>query len=146
MTDGWYIDSTATDSDIDLYQRLSCDRKWPKGKKGHAYLCAAGGNRPLDRPEFVTIGEPETGFALQLVTTFKTASTLADGTKKQHESKNEMRVTELEKGSLGPALFEIPEGFKLVESIERNPPQSAFLNPPKNLWQRVWGRAANLSR
>ena len=65
VTDAWYIDSTAADSDIDLTQRLSCDRKWPKGTKSRAYLRAVGGNQPLDRVEFVDIGEPETGFAVE---------------------------------------------------------------------------------
>ena len=145
VTDAWYIDSKAPDSDIDLYQRLSCDRKWPEGKKSHAYIRAIAGNRPPDGTEFVDIGEAETGFAVQSVTTFKSARRLPDGTEKQLDSKNEMRVTEIERASLDPALFEIPEGFKLVERIEHNPPQSAFLSPPKNLWQRVWGSLADLS-
>jgi hypothetical protein len=84
VTDGWYIDSKLIDSsEIDLrQQRLSCDRKWPKGKQHQAYLYAAGGNRPLDRPEFVTIGELETGFAVQSATTTKSTYTLPDGTEK----------------------------------------------------------------
>jgi hypothetical protein len=146
VTDAWYIDSTAPDSDIDLSQRLSCDRKLANGKKGHAYPRAAGGNQPLDRPEFVDIGEPETGFAVQSVTTFKSANRLHGGTERQLDRKSEMRVTEIERASLDPALFEIPEGFKLVERIEHNPPQSAFLSPPKNFWQEAWRSVANLFR
>ncbi|MFZ0564308.1 MAG: hypothetical protein WBD45_19640 [Terriglobales bacterium] len=145
VTDAWYIDSTVPDSDIDLYQRLSCDRKWT-GKKAHAYLHAGSGNRPMDRPEFVDIGEPETGFAVESVTTFKSVGTLPDGSEKQFDSKNEMRITELEKASFDPALFEIPEGFKLVERIERNPPQSVFLSSPKNFWQEAWRSVTNLFR
>jgi hypothetical protein len=144
VTDAWYIDSTAPDSDIDLSQRLSCDRKWPK--KSRARIRAVLGNQPTDRAEFVDIGEPETGFAVESVTTVKGAYGLHDGTERQLDSKNEMRVIEIERASLNPALFEIPEGFKLVDRIERNPPQSAFLSPPKNLWQRVWGSVASLFR
>ncbi len=142
VTDGWYIDS----ADIDLHQRLSCDRKWPEGKKGYtlAYWHAAGGNQPIDKPEFVTIGEPETGFALHSVMTSKNTYTLPDGTRKQSDSKSETRVTQFEEGPLDPALFEIPPSFKHVEHIERNPAASAFASPPKDFWQRFRARVAGL--
>jgi len=39
VTDGWYIDST----DIDLNQRLSCDRKFPEGGKRARLLFLADG-------------------------------------------------------------------------------------------------------
>jgi len=145
VTDGWYIDSVAANSNIDLYQRLSCDREWTRGKKGHAYLRVDNGNRLLDRPEFVDVGEPETGFAVESETTVKGFFMPHDGIEKQHESTNKMRVTEIEKGSLDPALFEIPEGFKLVDHIEHNPPQSAFL-PPTNFWQEAWRTVVNFFR
>jgi hypothetical protein len=139
VTDGWYIDAKPvdSDSDIDLHQRLSCDRKWAKGKQGHSYLRAVGGNRSLDRPEFVSIGEAETGFALQSVMTSKSVYTLPDGTRKQSDSKLATRVVELEEGPLDPALFEIPPGFKQVDQIERSPAASAFASQPKDFWQRV---------
>ena len=98
------------------------------------------------RPKFVDIGEPETGFAVESVTTCKSVRTLPDGTEKQLDSKNEMRVTQFEIAPLDPALFEIPEGFKRVDRIERNPPQSAFLGPPKNFWQEAWRSVAELFR
>jgi hypothetical protein len=132
VTDGWYIDS----NDIDLNQRLSCDRKLPEGKKAHAYLQAAGGNQPMDKPEFVTIGEPEKGFAVRSVATIKSTHTLPDGTTKPSESKFETQVIEFEEGPLDPAFFEIPPRFKQVDQIERNPPPSAFATPPKDFWQR----------
>jgi hypothetical protein len=134
VTHAWYID--ADSNGIGLNQRLSCDREWPKGKKGHAYLHAAGGNQPLDRPEFVTIGVQENGFALESVTTIKSTHKLPDGTLKQSDSKFEMKVTEFEEGPLDPALFEIPPGFKQVDQIERNPPASAFVRPTQGFWQR----------
>jgi hypothetical protein len=57
-----------------------------------------------------------------------------------------MRVTQFETASFDTALFEITEGFKQVDRIERNPPQSAFLSPPKNVWQEAWRSVANLFR
>jgi hypothetical protein len=137
VTDGWYID---------LDQRLSCDRKWPEGRPAHsyAYLRAAGKNQPMEKPEFVSIGEPETGFAVNSLVTVKGMYTLPDGTKKQSDSKNELRVTQLEEGPLDPALFEIPPGFKHVDHIERNPVAAASSTQPKGFWQRFKARVANL--
>lgn len=144
VTDGWYIDSNS--GSIDLRQQLPCDRKWPEGKQGHtlAYLHAAGGNRPsMDKPEFVTIGEPETGFVLQSIMTSKNTYTLPDGTRKQSDSKFEMHVTQLDKGPLDPALFEIPAGFKRVDHIERNP-AAASSSQISYLWQRFKASVASL--
>lgn len=152
VTDAWYIDSKPSDSkpvgsnDIDLRQRLSCDRKWPEGRQSHAYLRAAGGNQPVDRVEFVAVGERETGFALDSVTTTKSTYALPDGTRKQSDVRNEMRVTQLESGSLDPALFEIPAGFKYVEHIERNRAMSASStssNAIEDFWQRLKAGVAN---
>jgi hypothetical protein len=142
VTDGWYIDS----ADIDLHQRLSCDRNWPEGEKGHAfaYLHAACGNQPIDKPEFVTIGESETGFALNSVMISKSTYTLPEGTKKQSDSKFEMQVTQFEEGPLDPALFEIPPGFKHVDHIERNPVAAASSTQINNLWQRFKASVASL--
>jgi len=133
VTDGWYID---------LNQRLSCDPKWPEGKGGHAYL--HGGRQPMEKPEFVMNGEPETGFAVRSLMTVKSTYTLQDGTKKQSDLKSEVRVTQLDEGSLDPALFEIPPGFKHVEHIERNPVTSASSSQMNDLWQRLKASVANL--
>ena len=135
VTDAWYID---------LNQQLSCDRKWPEGKQGQAYVSAVSRKQPIDRPEFVTIGEPERGFALSSLMTIKSTYTLPEGTTKHSESKAETQVTQLEEGPLDPALFEIPRGFKHVDHIERNPAASAFASPPKNFWQRVRASVAGL--
>jgi hypothetical protein len=135
VTDAWYID---------LSQRLSCDPKPPEGKQGHAYVLAISGTQPLDRPEFVTIGEPERGFALNSVMTVKSTFTPPEGVPKHYDSKIETHVTQLEESPLDPALFEIPLGFKHVEHIERNPAASAFASPPKDFWQRVRASVAGL--
>jgi hypothetical protein len=138
VTDGWYIDS----KDIDLKQRLTCDRRWPEGKQGHAYV--ASGKPLWDKAEFVTIGEPEKGFAVQLVMTSKNTYTRPDGTVEQINSKNETHVTQLEEAPLDPALFEVPPGFKQVDHLERNPAASAFASQPKDFWQRVKSSVAGL--
>ena len=138
VTDAWYIDSNAIDSSLDLSQRLSCDRKLPAGKSGHtfSFVLAGGAQLAMDKPEFVTIGELETGFAVQSVTTSKNTYPLPDGSRKQSDARFEMRVTELEVGPMDPALFEIPAGFKHVDCIERNPEDSAFAGAA-SLWQRL---------
>lgn len=74
----------------------------------------------MERPEFVTIGNRETGFPMDLTLTSKRPSNLPGGT----ISSFEIRVTQFEEGSLDPALFEIPPSFKHVDRIDRNPPPS----------------------
>jgi hypothetical protein len=136
VTDGWYID---------LNQGLSCDPKLREGKQGHSYgyLSAGNGKEPREKPEFVSVGEPERGLALVSATTTKGALTLKDGTKKETDWSIESRVTEFQEGPLDPALFEIPPGFKRVDHIERNPPASAF-SQPLDLWQRFRAGVAAL--
>jgi len=98
----------------------------------------------MEKPEFVMNGEPETGFAVRSLMTVKSTYTLQDGTKKQSDLKSEVRVTQLDEGSLDPALFEIPPGFKHVEHIERNPVTSASSSQMNDLWQRLKASVANL--
>ena len=144
VMDGWYIDSNS--GSIDLRQRLLCDRKWPKGKQGHSYAywrAVDGSRRPMDKAEFVTNGEPETGFILQSTVTSKNTYTLPDGTKKQSDSKFETQVTQIEEVPLDPALFEIPPGFKRVDHIERNP-ATASSSQISYLWQRFKASVASL--
>jgi hypothetical protein len=133
VTDGWYID---------LNQRLSCDRKLPEGRQAHAYLL--NGKQPMERPEFVVIGEPETGFALHSLTTSKITYMLSDGTQKRTDPKTEVQVTQLEEGSFDPTLFEIPPGFKHVEHIERNPVPSASSSQMKDFWRRFKASVTSL--
>jgi hypothetical protein len=135
VTDAWYID---------LSQRISCDPKPPEGKQGHAYLRATSGKQPVDRPEFVTIGEPERGFALNSAMTVKSTFTTPDGGTKDYDSKIETHVTQLEEGPLDPALFEIPPGFKHVEHIERNQVAPASSSQISYLWQRLKASVAGL--
>jgi hypothetical protein len=119
VTDGWYID---------FDQRLSCDPKPTKGTHGYigGYLSTGDGKRPVEKPEFVYVGEPETGVPLDVTMTSKSSSTLPGA----FVSRFETRVTEFVEAPLDQALFEIPPGFKLVDRIERNPPASAFPTKP----------------
>jgi hypothetical protein len=109
VSDGWYID---------FDPQLSCDTK-PTGS-GHgvvfSYLSAGSGKVPMEKPEFVTIGSRESGFALDLTTTSKSPSNLPDG----NITRFETHVSQFEEGPLDPALFEIPPGFKLVNRLERS--------------------------
>ena len=125
VTDAWYVD---------LNQRLSCDRNWPAGKSAHAYTTpAVDGRHPREKVEFIATGEPAAGFVVQSVMTSKLTYVLPDGTRKQTDSRNELLVTKLEEGPLGPGLFEIPPGFRHVDHIERNPRSASRM---EDLWQR----------
>jgi hypothetical protein len=132
-TDGWYID---------LDPQVSCDLRLSRGKRAHGYVVT--GKQPAEKPEFVDIGESETGFAVQLVIVSKDTYKLPDGTSKQTDSKSEMLVTQLELVSLDPGLFEIPPGFKHVQRIERNPRASAFPSQAIDFWERFKAKVASL--
>jgi hypothetical protein len=126
LTEGWYVD---------LHPEVACNQMRAAGKRGHAYVRAGG--EPAEKPEFVDIGEPETGFGVQLVLTHKGSYKLADGTRKEFETKNEMLVTDLREGPLDLALFEIPAGFKHVEHIERNPRVAGSSSRLGGFWERL---------
>jgi hypothetical protein len=129
VNDGWYID---------LDTNISCDPGMPMSadtrahpRAVHAFLAAGG--MPVEKMEFVDEGQPETGFAIQMKMTSTDASTRPDGTKKEHISVNEMQVAQFVEGPLDPGLFTIPNGFRKVEHIERNPPAN-----PLNTWSVAW--------
>jgi hypothetical protein len=128
IVDGWYID---------VHPEISCERRIPNGKLGHGYSFLQSGNQRPETPEFVDIGAPETGFAVQLVMTHTGSYRLADGTRKQFETTNEMLVTEFREGTLDPKLFEIPEGFTLVDHIARNPRMARSSTWLEEFWVRV---------
>jgi hypothetical protein len=123
VTDGWYID---------LDNRISCDRKWREGAHAYVHVSASTDGRAPDRPKFVDVGKPETGFAIELKTTTRGTHTLPDGTKKENAMTNEMSVTQLAEGPLDAAVFEVPAGFRQVAHIETNPPVD---------WQTAWANA-----
>lgn len=119
VTDGWYID---------FDQQLSCDPKRSGTRRGSifGYLTVGNGKVPMEKPEFVTIGNREMGFPVDLTQTAKSPSNLPDGTVNRFET----HVTQFEEGPLDPALFEIPPGFKHVDRIERDPSKSAWARKP----------------
>ena len=136
VTDGWYID---------LNWPVLCNRPFPAGRRPHTYLFAAAGPQPAEILEFVDIGQPETGFALQQTMTSKPGiCTLPDGAKKQTEPKSETLVTQLEERPIAPALFEIPPGFKHVEHIDRNPSGPCSSSQVRDLWERFKTRVSSL--
>lgn len=132
MTDGWYID---------LDPQVSCDRTLSSGKRAHGYVVA--GKQPAEKPEFIDIGESETGFAVQSVVVSKSTYTLPDGTNKQTDSRSETLVTQLDLGPLDPGLFEIPPGFKHVQHIERNP-GAASSSERIDIWERFKAKVVRL--
>lgn len=131
VTDGWYID---------LDPQVSCDWRLSKGKRAHGYVIA--GRLPAEKPEFVDIGESETGFPVQSVIVSKVAYTLPDGTHKETNSKTETLVTQLELGSLDSALFEVPPRFKHVRQIERNPRVSTSAS--QEFWERFKAKVVSI--
>jgi hypothetical protein len=140
VTDGWYIDADL--DGVNLLQRLPCDRQPPKGKQVHGYSYARSGNGPIDKPEFVDIGERETGFAVRSTATTKSVYTLADGSQGQRENKFVTEVKQLDEAPLDPALFEVPAGFKQVDHIERN----VLASGQPTFWQRVRASVSGLFR
>ena len=113
VRDGWYID---------LDRRISCEPKVPAGSRGHGFVTvfgAAGGGKGtmMERPEFVNIGPPETGFPLKEARPITSETVPATGVRRHSDSLNESEseVVQFEEGPLDPALFEIPPGFKRVE-------------------------------
>ena len=135
VRDGWYID-------LDPKQQISCDPDYMQKSGGQSYGFVLvspslnSGTETIDRPEFVPIGKPETGFALEEVTTSDNAHKSPDGTIRHASSKSEMIVMELQEGPLDPSLFEVPKGFRHVKQIERNLPLTSS-NPVVGLWERV---------
>ncbi len=131
VADGWYIDFDS---------ELSCDSKLSRKKRATGYLVKG---ELAEKPEFINIGESETGFAVQLVMVSKDTYTLPDGSHKQTDSKSETLVTQLELRSLDPRLFEIPPGFRHVQHIERNP-ATASSSQTIEFWERFKAKVSSL--
>jgi len=136
VREGWYVD---------LSQAISCE---PWTGRGYAYAALVLSNprgsksEALPRPEFITIGKPETGFALQEVVTSDSTYKMADGTTKHTKYQFKTVVTELQEGLLGPALFEVPAGFKQVKQIDRTFPLAS--NPLEEVWDWAKYELTNL--
>jgi hypothetical protein len=113
IRDGWYIDL-----EPELYPNLYPVPK-PKGPV-HAYTSVSSHGPgeepkiPAEKPEFVDIGQPENGFAVQ-----ETRTSGSNG----FGQTSETSVT-IERLVLDSGLFEVPSGFKQVSQINRNPVHS----------------------
>jgi len=102
VTDAWYID---------LDVRISCDRKWPAG--AHAYLRAglSGGGRAPDVPKFVDVGEPVTGFQVEMKMTNRSTFALADGTKKEKRQRTRAASRNWRRGRWPRRSLRYPQDF-----------------------------------
>jgi hypothetical protein len=100
ITEGWYID---------LDTHISCDPWWHHGRTGHALLQVHRQGEESDMPTFKDIGEPERGFAVQLKNTNDDSSSWA------------MEVTRLSMDDIDPAVFDVPNNFRLVDRIRQEP-------------------------
>jgi hypothetical protein len=121
VTDAWYID-LEPQFYPGLYPRnLPVDASG-KPRRFRAFLTGytKGSAAPLDVPEFVDLGEPEAGFAVEQKRTSRSSYKLPDGRTRQSEGTFETTVT-IEKGQYDAVLFEVPRGFKRVSQIQRNP-------------------------
>jgi hypothetical protein len=120
VTDGWYVDLERRLYPT-IYPQDLTDGKTPP-RRGHAYTSArsSGSLDPPEIPEFIDIGETETGFAVQEIQTSWNSFKLPDGSTRQTEGKSET-VVKLERGAYDTALFENPSRFKRVRYIEANP-------------------------
>jgi hypothetical protein len=133
VSDGWYID---------LDTHLSCDPKRSEGKRVYTYLST--GNAPAEKMEFVTHGERETGFPVDLKYSSSQTIALPDGKTTKHTSSiSETLVTSLEEKPLDPALFSLPRGFRQVEHIQRNPSPS-FSTQLSMAWYEFKAEVARL--
>jgi hypothetical protein len=117
--DGWYIDIEPQFYPA-LYWSPHLFHRCKSTQPGRLRSYLSGGSNVPERPEFVDIGEPETGFALQELRINRMTITTADGVTLEHESRNEDFVS-LEKGTYNVTLFEVPSGFKRVPYINRSP-------------------------
>jgi hypothetical protein len=133
VTAGWYID---------LNTHISCDPSWCSTRSGHAFATLLQQGEEGDVPTFKDVGEPERGFVVASKETSSGTITSLDGSTWQHVSTWETEVTELSTGTIDPALFEIPSGFRLVEWIRQDPVPPLIIRLKQvyeRLVRRRWG-------
>lgn len=123
INDGWYIDLDTT---------LSCDPKYPPGTRGHLVPAS-----PSEKVEFVDKGDAKLGFAVSVVSSSTSSATDMQPPLRQNGPKPGIQVTQLERGPLDSALFEIPAGFKLVDHINPNPVPPPAPTRTEALWKRL---------
>jgi hypothetical protein len=123
ITDAWYIDLEPRFYPTVYPQNLRLDESG-KQHPVHAYASAhaIGTGKPAEFPEFVDIGEPEAGFAVEETRASRISYKMPDGSTRESEQTSKTTRT-IEKGTYDAALFEVPRGFKRVRSIDPNPPR-----------------------
>jgi hypothetical protein len=119
ITNGWYID-LEPEFNPSLYYLLPRPNLPGKSSKRGGVLYLSGSSKVPEKWEFLDVGEPETGFALQELRTTRNTITSPDVGIRHNESRDESLVS-LEKGVYDVALFEVPSGFRRVQYINRNP-------------------------
>jgi hypothetical protein len=120
--DGWYVD-------IDT--NLSCDVKF--SGETHAHLVAVSNRN--ERIDFVDKGTGRLGFPVSITATLNSSMVRAPSSA-QKSDQTVLEVTDLQKESLEPALFEIPPGFKLVKNINPNLAPLPARSRAELAWQR----------
>ena len=73
----------------------------------------------IEKPEFVDIGERETGLPVKETRTLPMTTGFSDGSRAMSAYTEELEVTVLEKAALDPTLFEVPSGYKQVERSQK---------------------------
>jgi hypothetical protein len=106
VMDGWYID---------LNTDASCQNLAAMTKR-ITELRRSG--KASSNATFVETGEPETGFVLQMKMITKTTVSYPGEPNRVITSETDTRVTKFEEKPLDPALFEIPDGFHWVISLQ----------------------------
>jgi hypothetical protein len=122
VTDGWYID---------LDTALSCDPWW-WSKSGHAFATLHKPGDQPERPTFKDIGEPERGYAV--VSRGNSGGSIV-----------EFEVTHLSSAPIDPAVFDVPDGFSLVERICQEPVPPLVIRF-EQAYQRLKRRARVIAR
>jgi hypothetical protein len=120
--DGWYIDLEPEFYSYPRSPKPPNRTNQTQSGRVHAYLGACS-DIP-EKPEFVDIGEPETGFAVQERRTSRSSVKMPDGSTREMERESETVVT-IERAIFDAGLFEVPSGVRRVSYINRNPPYPA---------------------
>jgi hypothetical protein len=109
VMDGWYTDLN-TDASCENLAAI---------RKRITELRRSG--KASSNATFVETGEPETGFVLQMKMISKTTVSYPGEPNRVITSETDTRVTKFEEKPLDPALFEIPDDFHWVYSLQHEP-------------------------
>ena len=102
-TDGWYVDD-------DIFP------EWQRSRGDSIVAALVDGQQCSDKIEVHRNG-PRPGYPLLVKNTFTNKMTQADGSPRVFTSSWETEVLELSQAPLDARLFEVPSGFKKVDSL-----------------------------